>query len=1244
MSLIKDLILGFDIIVGILFVFFILVGFLKGFRKNLRRFLSFFIPFLLLVIFLTPICKWLLAYDLSQHFNLGGFTSVKDAVTNFILENVYTKGITDPTNTEIYALAEAFAVGIVKFVVYILGIIVIFIIIAPIMRIVLWIIGKVTLGVKQKTLLISRLFGMIVGAARFAVFFIIIILPIYGFVSVISLAMEDFETVATTLNIDLDKSLNDLTESSLKVDLPTRFIENKNLLLSTPKPEVKTNIDFQSILSSITSKATNTVDELKSTTLLEMINTFQDEYHSSFVKTMIDLTKSKKTGLSIDCKYLGNLLSVKNEYGRLNFIEEYGNIRRIIPVVADKIEITDGEEGQKIPNFHFDSIKNEDIEMVCDVLKNVQLVKVIAPAGYEYVCYFLETSDTIDLESLHIDMEVVKAIDINKEMDTLIEIIGEVAKAATNLTINLKDPLSVLGDEHLSSSAAGIFNAITKLQVVEKIALPIASDELTKLLKGIDKVDTTDLLPLITPEALKTCIKDDSVKCVQIVQDAYLLGLFNFQNEDFKLDVSTEVNQGYIKDVIVKLFNISLIKGNEEKLLRTILSIDEIKQYVNADSLFDGNQIDWSQEPISIANIVIEGLKIVAEGGEIKPETFLDNKERSYHLIETIAESDLVRKIAVMFLDKVIDLGTEGENPVITTDLANSLNFDSLKQMTKTEFATQLKDIYDIVLGLRDINVLFAEDGAKIDLSNEEVVKELIVKTFNICLIKGNEEALLKVLLSVDEVKDYIDAEALLDGQNINWETEPESIANVIIAGIKIVNEGKFDMETFLNDKEKTYALIDAISGSDLIRKAGIMLLDNLFDSVTEGENAIIPTEVANALNFNTLNSLNKTEFSNEIKNLFEILNDLKEINVLFAEDGSSIDLSNETVMSDLINRAFSICLIKGNETTIFNYLLDNFGVNEMLTENGLAIDLTSVDWETEPANLSTVFTSIAQLGDLSNLDFAGLLEKDPVTGLRDTTQVDKISNVLDALTNSQIFSPLVFTLIDKTISGIDDSVSFDLNFTELDKELIKTNTWKVEINKTLDVYDIVNEDLLGKADLTDIKGETVVNIMTTASQSVIASKVLGTLLVKALGDEGFGILPKNGDGTYKYDFTKQSVLASEAQNIGDLVNLANTMTNLTSESLDDSASIDAFVEEFKKLDDNEIAKEVVGDLVKDYAGVDVDLTDVNFTNEANTFEEVMDLYQSDPDNFDLESNTELKEKVESSEIAKAILKALGLA
>lgn len=1042
MSILQYINLGLDLLVVGVLLFCLLRGFISGFKKSLIRVIAFVVPFVLLICFLGDIAKSLLGFDISQ-FDIGdGFTTVNDFVITFIKENVYQNGTMDIENSELYNLVQSAAIGILKFAIYMLGITLIFVIIGPILKLILrfifWIIGddkvvnkETGKKEKKKKTLGTRLLGMALGCFEFALFFIVFLMPLCGTLSLSKLAVDD-------LNYTYE-IIGDSSESGA-----VNVSEEENPVEGILKEILKTE-----------------ENDLSNLTTTELFEEFNRQYDGGVVRKILNVTKNKKTEVTLDAKYLGSLLTVKTKHGKLDFVDEYANLRRVIPVITTKFHISVEDQ-----TFDFSEVTAEDITTVCDVIKNIQAIKIVLPVGYEVLCYSVENGE---FEEIEIDLTNIKNLDINKELDTLIEVIEEVGLAIVELDIDINEPLNVLENPALKDSFGNIIGKVLELQVINDIALPFVVEKLSEVVVEIKEIDTQYIEKLITKENIIKVLKEDSVLLIETTQKAYGVGK-------------------------------ELINGTSQKL-----------------------------DPIS--------------------------------------ESEKV------------------------------------------------------------------------------LIKDIIMNIFNLSIISGHEEDMIKMLLSVEAIKEYV-PENVMEDVTIDWQSEPEKIADIVVAVISLIEIENITVEYFIDNKDLTLDIVSKVASSDLFRKACVLLIENLYKSEIEKEESAIPEGLEGVLNFEPLKTMTSDEFEAEMVNIVEIVYGLKDMNILFGPEGEQVDISNPDVIKDVVERIFDICLIKNNEAELLTFLLDTLEINDMLAEYGITLDFNNVNWETEPSKLAEVIVEIANLcgGDLASLNFENILEVDPETGLRDQEKINQIGKVLDAFNESQIFEPVIFDLLETMIANIDESLSFELTFTTEEKALIKANGWTNEINRTLNVYDIANEKLLSAEDLSSIEGSTVSSLMKEASGSVIASKVLGTVLIESLGTNGYDKLPKNEDGTYKYDFTDPQVLYDQADNIGGLIDLANSMNNLNTDTMTEEETVQKLVEELKNLENNELAKDVINEVASEYLGNEIDLEGVNFEDEATVIEDVFEIYHADPEHFDIENNEELKEKVENSTLAKSILEMLGLA
>ena len=241
--------------------------------------------------------------------------------------------------------------------------------------------------------------------------------------------------------------------------------------------------------------------------------------------------------------------------------------------------------------------------------------------------------------------------------------------------------------------------------------------------------------------------------------------------------------------------------------------------------------------------------------------------------------------------------------------------------------------------------------------------------------------------------------------------------------------------------------------------------------------------------------------------------------------------------------------------------------------------------------------------------------------------EIENVSALFDNIGESELFKPIVYQLI--------DNVGYDIEITDEDKTLIEQNGFGKEMKTLLSLIGEA-QTLLESEDLSTLDGTMVEQMMLEASNGIITSKVFGTILTNALGPEGLDINPVDQDGNPKYDFTDPQVLKEQASNIGNLIDLANSMNNF---DINESTSITDITEAVKNLESNELAQDVVNEIL----GEEVDLSDVNIEEEATLIEDVYNEYNNSSDKENFVVKEELAQKINDSELAGTILGLLGI-
>lgn len=678
-----------------------------------------------------------------------------------------------------------------------------------------------------------------------------------------------------------------------------------------------------------------------------------------------------------------------------------------------------------------------------------------------------------------------------------------------------------------------------------------------------------------------------------LIKDAIIMSLESAKDENGNSTISDEI--------------ITIIKDLDiDKEIKTILEVLKIAINDCSDLVLDLDHMESALEYENLPNAV-------------------------NNVIDKLLESRLVSEI---FIPKLTDQLKESlpeelsglKETLTTKTLIDTLKYDVKKILIAYQDLAKNTNIQDVI-----------KNSAKLDLSSDQSVKALsrtLTVALELKIIEGNESSLMEWGLKMlnDSSFNY---DVLMNGIVPDWPSEKENIVKILEEGLYLYNNhiksamdsGTPMFESLLkkddNDEYVFKPLLNAISDSTLF----VGVLVNFFDAnINELLGDSIPAEIKELFDFTCLKTLSKEEFTQEVERFIAIFDLFVEMNVVDSTEPLNITPEN---ISSLLNNIFSLRLITGKETQILDYIVDFTGLQQALDEMGIVLNYEEIDWNTEPQKLANVFNAVLDFGDIENLDFGSLLDE------RNEENKTKLVNLLTALGDSSIFSSAIYPIIEKGIA----STGYEIVITDDDKAKIKENGWASEINVIFSIIDECQEFLNSSESYQNIAGEKVAEIMILASDSVIASKIVGGILEEMLGPDNLNIMPKNADGTNKYDFTQQSTLKEVANSIASLIDLNRNISNFDINNADDNI-ISSVSNVLNQVQENSLAK----DMIAEYLEIETtDIDAIDFSQEATTIENVYEQYSQDPENFDISSHPELVEELNNSEVAQSILELLGI-
>ena len=329
-----------------------------------------------------------------------------------------------------------------------------------------------------------------------------------------------------------------------------------------------------------------------------------------------------------------------------------------------------------------------------------------------------------------------------------------------------------------------------------------------------------------------------------------------------------------------------------------------------------------------------------------------------------------------------------------------------------------------------------------------------------------------------------------------------------------------------------------------------------------------------------------------------------------------------------VIKKVFDLSVVEGKEETIFKSIIGIINIEETLAEYSITLNYEKVsDWDTEVDYMCTIFKNAMSItGGLDNLDFSSLL-----TDVRTDEEKTMIAEIVAAIGYSDVFGDSIYTILDTVSTNIDPNC--DIELTNEEKHLIEeVNGWNFEAMHLLTLVEKIENVDLDKQ-YEDLDADSVKELMIYSSESVITTKVLGTVLNNIFV------------GVVNQDFTDQSVMKSSSDVVYNAIVVASLVQDNTLD-LNNTEVTDTLVSSIKNIANSEENIELSNQIINDIIGNEtpIEYTSTDISDAADVVGSIIETYQNtaDQDNFSLDDLSEEDlEKLESSALAKTILEKL---
>ena len=651
--------------------------------------------------------------------------------------------------------------------------------------------------------------------------------------------------------------------------------------------------------------------------------------------------------------------------------------------------------------------------------------------------------------------------------------------------------------------------------------------------------------------------------------------------------------------------------------------------------------IAWDDEIYALIS-VMESYNSTFTGGD-----FLDNlTDRSE--IETLLgrfnESVMLREVLPDMVYSV--LPAEIISDWVDAWLVNQVGVDGFGDNLPVEnYASWQAEISNIAGMIETYNKAFASgfnvDLATMPLGNVDNNPRILGNAYD-----NTSPGLAEMLyfmnqsksFKVDEIRNILDEFLVGPGKLINtakelgtvtagtpedliiaWDEEIKDLITAIEKYNDITTGGMgapLDLFSALDDESTISDVLGAFNASIMLREVLPDLINDIATSV--GMTNWISTWLSDQVGVD-LSSNNKPVQSEAVwaVEVVKIATVIAEANNAFGGDMSSLDISDSGLDADALGNVLHAM----NDTDSF--VLDE--LNNIMKDglNNLGYNVTNLndkpstkaEWTTEIDIIVSIIKDMQIIGDVAVLDWNDMDSLmvdgnlDPVirdidNTTRQVTRGELLGIMLNSMGDSIILSPAM----DQIIGSVFTSGGFDGYFDLTSVDLAELD-WVDEIRAITSIKDDF-DNFDGGGDLRTLNATYIENMILNASEGVIASQIMGTILMDQFAFILGAKNPIDPLTLEPYDWRDQDLLEDNAHAIANMITLGEALGNMFGGNLDNYEDVGNAMKELQPgigVDRPAFADIYLPAFV-DYASGDdgmldsVDMTTVDYVLEGNAF------------------------------------------
>ena len=290
--------------------------------------------------------------------------------------------------------------------------------------------------------------------------------------------------------------------------------------------------------------------------------------------------------------------------------------------------------------------------------------------------------------------------------------------------------------------------------------------------------------------------------------------------------------------------------------------------------------------------------------------------------------------------------------------------------------------------------------------------KEMVIKAmrsselFNVAMplvVEMTEDKLTELEIDVEKLK------------AINWKNEKNNLIDIVSASIDFCETTELDLDKPMEALKNT-KLPDALSkiGTTIDKSALIKDVLLAFGNkyLQDALKEKMPAELDVLLKIADLTKLN---LQNDFYIFGQLINDLATTGLIDGTEEFNV-INNRVQIKNIIERAFQISTVRGNEQELIEQLLAYTHMDEKLSEAGVTLHYENILWRTEIALLSDTVYQLLDL--LAEKGYTSLDGVDFLTLIKENAASPQVRAALDDICSSKLMQTSLLTIIDKALDS----------------------------------------------------------------------------------------------------------------------------------------------------------------------------------------------------------------------------------